>query len=170
MQPISMAEGGCNRPHAQRPAYRFRWEQISGGRLVWHGNGAIVSKKAGSIERRATRRSAACGQGRSSIFAPKNVNTDSWAGAPVTSRLVHDSLFDRLQLFARLETHGLARRDGHFGAGARVASDASLARTHVEHAKASQLDAIALGQRALHALEYGFHRHLGFGLGDAGRG
>ena len=45
-----------------------------------------------------------------------------------------------------------------------------LARTHVEHAKAPQLNAIAAGQRLLHALEYSFHGQFGLGLGDAGLG
>src|SRR5580658_7893018 len=77
---------------------------------------------------------------------------------------------DRLQFFPRLEAHSFAGRDRHFGAGARVASDASLARTHVEHAKPTQLNAITVGQRLLHALKDGFHRQLGLGLGDAGSG
>src|ERR1017187_589307 len=77
---------------------------------------------------------------------------------------------DRLQFFSRLKAHGLARRNRHFGAGARVASDAGLTRAHVKHAKSAQLDAIAVGQRLLHALKDGFHRQLSLGLSDAGSG
>src|SRR5271155_160779 len=77
---------------------------------------------------------------------------------------------DRLQFFPRLEAHRLAGRNRHFSSGARIASDAGLARTHVEHAKSPQLNAIAVGQRFLHALKDGFHRQLGLGLGDAGSG
>jgi len=77
------------------------------------------------------------------------------------------SLVDRLQLFARLETHSLAGRDADFGAGARVASDAGFARTNVEDAETSELDAITQRQSLLHALKDGFHRHFSFGFGDA---
>src|SRR5208282_3435120 len=77
---------------------------------------------------------------------------------------------NRLQFFARLEAHSFARRNRYFGAGARVASNAGLAGAHVEHAKSPQFNAMAAGQRLLHALEDGFHRQLGLGLGDAGFG
>ena len=73
-----------------------------------------------------------------------------------------------LQLFARLEAHSLAGRDIDLSAGARVASNAGLARTHIKDSKSSQLNALALSQGLLHALEYGFHRHFGFGFGDTG--
>ena len=50
---------------------------------------------------------------------------------------------DRLQFLAGLEADGLARRNRNFGAGARIASDAGLARAHVEHAKSAQFNAVA---------------------------
>jgi hypothetical protein len=75
---------------------------------------------------------------------------------------------DRLQLFPGFEANGLSGRNGNFGAGARIASDAGLARAYVEDAKAPQLNAIALGERFFHALENSFDGELGFGLGDAG--
>src|SRR6266566_3746487 len=65
---------------------------------------------------------------------------------------------DGLQLFAGLKAHCFAGRDGNFGAGAGIASDASFARAHVEHAKAPQFNAIALGERLLHALKDSFDR------------
>src|SRR5947209_3940087 len=56
-------------------------------------------------------------------------------------------LVDGLKFFARLEANGLARRDIYFGAGAGIASDAGLARAHVENAEAAKLDAIAATER-----------------------
>ena len=56
---------------------------------------------------------------------------------------VADRLLQRLQLLTRLETNRFARRNGHFGAGARIAADPGLARTHVEDSEASQFDAFA---------------------------
>ncbi len=76
-------------------------------------------------------------------------------------------LFNRLQLFARLEAHGFARRNGNFRAGARVAADAGFARLYVEDAESAQLDAVAFGERTLHALEDGFDGNFGLGFGDA---
>src|SRR6267154_3478782 len=77
-------------------------------------------------------------------------------------------LVDRLQLFTRLEAHGLAGRNADLSAGPRIAPDAGLARAHIEHAEAAQFDAVALSQGALHALKDRLHRLLGFCLGDAG--
>src|SRR5262249_38422007 len=74
---------------------------------------------------------------------------------------------DRLQLLARFETHGLPGWDADLGAGAWVATDAGFAGAYVEHAKAAQLDAVALRQSLLHALEDGFHSHFSFCFGDA---
>src|SRR5207249_3591587 len=78
------------------------------------------------------------------------------------------NLVDRLQLFSRLEADSLPWGNTDFSSGPRIASDAGLSRAHVEHAEAAQLDAVALGQSALHALEDRLHRLLGFCLGDAG--
>src|SRR4051794_1059532 len=79
-------------------------------------------------------------------------------------------LVDGLQFFAGLEANGLAGRNADLCAGARVAADAGLARTHVEDAEAAKFDAVALGERFLHGLEDGLNGHLGFCLGDAGLG
>src|SRR5262249_39119954 len=73
-----------------------------------------------------------------------------------------------LQLFPRLEAHGFAGRNVDLSAGARIAADAGLARTHIEHAEAAQFDAFALPQRLLHAGENCLYRQLSLGLGDAG--
>src|ERR1700730_1732076 len=77
-------------------------------------------------------------------------------------------LVDRLQLLAGLEANRLARRNRYLGAGARVAPYAGLARPHVKHSKASQFNAVALGQRSSHAFENGFHGQFGLGFGNAG--
>src|SRR5690349_15118232 len=76
-------------------------------------------------------------------------------------------LVDRLQLLARFEAYGLARRNADLSAGARVAPDARLPRPHVEYAEAAQFNALALGQRLLHALKHRLHGRFRLGLGDA---
>src|ERR1035438_9186263 len=81
-----------------------------------------------------------------------------------------EPLLDRLQFLARLKANRFAGGNIDLGAGARVASNAGLARPHGEDAEAAQLDAIAARQRLLHALKYGFHRGFGLGLGDTGLG
>src|ERR1035438_6896747 len=78
------------------------------------------------------------------------------------------ALVNRLQFLARLEADGLARRNRNFGAGPRISSDAGLARAHVEHAETAQFNAVAIGERLLHALEDGFDGELRLGLGDPG--
>src|SRR5258708_1929463 len=83
---------------------------------------------------------------------------------------LYTSSINRLQFLAWLEAHGLARRNGNLGSSARVATDAGLARAHIEHAESAQLNPIAAGQRILHALKDGFHGQLGLGLGDASPG
>src|SRR5579863_3811379 len=77
---------------------------------------------------------------------------------------------NRLQFFPGLEPHRLARWNRNLCAGARIAADAGFSRAHVEHAESPQLNAVAVGQRLLHALKDGFHCQLGFSLGDAGSG
>src|SRR5208283_2739719 len=79
-----------------------------------------------------------------------------------------EQLVNRLQFLAGLEADGLAGRNGNFGSGARVASDAGLARTHVEHSETAQFNAIAGGERLLHAPEDGFDGEFRLGLGDPG--
>src|SRR5208282_4357783 len=81
---------------------------------------------------------------------------------------LREQLVDRLQFLAGLEADGFAGRNGNFGAGAWVASDSGLARTHVEHSETAQFNAIASGKRLLHALEDGFDGELRLGLGDPG--
>jgi hypothetical protein len=81
-----------------------------------------------------------------------------------------DSLLDRLQLFAGLEAHGFSGRNRYFCAGTRVAANAGLARADIEYAKSSEFNAMAAGQRLLHALENGFHRQFSLGFGNAGSG
>src|SRR5208283_5727134 len=76
------------------------------------------------------------------------------------------ALLDGLQFLAGLEADGLAGRNVDLRAGARVASDAGLARPHGEDAEAAQFDAIAARQRFLHALKYRFYRQFGLGFGD----
>src|SRR5258706_12866878 len=80
------------------------------------------------------------------------------------------NLVDGLEFLAGLEAHRLAGWDIDFRAGAWVASNAGLAGSHVEDAEATQLDAVAAGKRALHALKDGFHGHFRLGFGDAGLG
>src|ERR1700733_1439911 len=77
---------------------------------------------------------------------------------------------DRLQFFPWLKAHCPSWRNGHFGSRARVAPDSCLAWTHIEHTKTSQFNAVATGQRLLHAFEDGFHGQFGLGLGDASLG
>jgi len=74
-------------------------------------------------------------------------------------------LFDRLQFFSWFEADSLSWRNAYFGACARVASNAGLARTHVEDAEAAQLNAVAVSQSLLHALEDGLDCHFGLRLG-----
>jgi hypothetical protein len=76
-------------------------------------------------------------------------------------------LIDGLQFFPRLKPHCLAWWDRDFRSGARVAPNSSLARTHVEHAKSAEFNAIAARQCLFHALKNSLYRELGFGLGDA---
>src|SRR5882724_3770662 len=73
-------------------------------------------------------------------------------------------LVNRLQFLAGLEAHGFAGRNGNFGAGARVASDAGFAGTDVEYAESAEFDAISRGERFFHALENGLDREFGFGF------
>jgi flavin reductase (DIM6/NTAB) family NADH-FMN oxidoreductase RutF len=73
-----------------------------------------------------------------------------------------------LQFLARLETDGLAGRNGDFSASARIAADAGLARADVEDAESAKLDAFAASQSPLHAFEDGFDGHFRFRLGNAG--
>src|SRR5262245_25130709 len=73
-----------------------------------------------------------------------------------------------LEILARLEADRPSGGNAHFLAGPRVAPDAPLARLHLEHAEAPQLDPLALHHRALHRVEHRLDRHLGLHLGDVG--
>jgi hypothetical protein len=77
-------------------------------------------------------------------------------------------LLERLEVFARLEPHGFPGWDVHLGARARVSADAGFAGLHVENTKATQLDAVALGQGLLHGFENSLHRNFRPGFGNAG--
>jgi hypothetical protein len=73
-----------------------------------------------------------------------------------------------MEFFAGLEAYRFAGSDADLGAGAGVATDAGFARTHVENAKAAQLDTLAFGERALEGLEHGVDRGFGFVALQAG--
>src|ERR1700690_2098963 len=65
-----------------------------------------------------------------------------------------------MKLFTRLEANGLAGRDADLGSGARIASDAGLAGTHIEHAESAEFNAFATGERLLHTIEDGVYGGL----------
>ena len=64
----------------------------------------------------------------------------------MTPHALSATLLQLLKLFARLETNGFAGRNRHLRAGARIAADARLSRTHVEDPKTAQFDSLALGK------------------------
>jgi hypothetical protein len=68
-----------------------------------------------------------------------------------------EDLVNRLQFLTRLEADGFARWNRDFGAGARISSDAGFPWAHVENSETTQFDAVAGGERLLHALEDGFY-------------
>jgi len=73
-----------------------------------------------------------------------------------------------LQFFAGLEAHGFAWRNADFLAGARIAANSGLARAHVEHTEAAQLNSIAFAESLLHGIENGLDGLLGLGSAHAG--
>jgi hypothetical protein len=75
---------------------------------------------------------------------------------------------ESLKFLAGLETHRFAGRDAYFLAGARISADASLARAHVEHTEAAQLNSLAFAERALHGSKDGFDSLLRLGPAHAG--
>src|SRR6266404_2577247 len=75
-------------------------------------------------------------------------------------------LLDRLQFLAGLEANSLAGRDADFGARARIASDAGLARADVEHTKAAKLNAVAAFEGLLHAGKDRLNSHFSLGFRD----
>jgi len=77
-------------------------------------------------------------------------------------------LVDGLQLFSRLKPHGFAWRNRDFRAGSRISPDTGFSRPYIEDTKTPQLNAVALGQRLLHAVEDGLNRQFSLGLGNSG--
>ncbi len=75
-------------------------------------------------------------------------------------------LFNALKLFAGLEADGFARRNVDFFAGARIATDAGLARLDAEDAEAAKLDALAAAKSLLQGFENGFDGLLRLGAAD----
>src|SRR5438874_2178518 len=75
---------------------------------------------------------------------------------------------DVLEVLARFEADGAARRDAHFLAGPGITADAALTGLNLEYAKATQLDSLTTLHREPHRLEHGVDRHLGLDLGDIG--
>ena len=55
----------------------------------------------------------------------------------------------QVKFLARLEANSLARSDGDFRTGSRVAADSRLARADIEDAKTPQLDPVARSERFL---------------------
>src|SRR5262249_38252815 len=76
--------------------------------------------------------------------------------------LGHGFVFHSLQLFAGFEAHNFARGDADFFAGARIAADSSLSRTHAEHTESAEFDALAAAHGVFQRLAYGFHGLLAF--------
>src|SRR5437016_1238321 len=77
-------------------------------------------------------------------------------------------LLKRLQVFAWLESHGLAGRDIHFRSGPRVPANAGLPRFYGKHSKASQLNAIVGLEGIFHAIEDRVDCLLRFRLAHSG--
>jgi hypothetical protein len=77
-------------------------------------------------------------------------------------------LIEQVQFFARLEPDGPSRRNWHFRTGPWVPANSGLARPHAEDSKPAQLDAVASGQRILHAFEHCVHRRLRLHAGKSG--
>jgi hypothetical protein len=67
-----------------------------------------------------------------------------------------------MQFLAGFESHRLARRYGHLGAGTRVAPNTGFAWANVEDAKAAQFDPVAGRERLFEAFEDCVYRRLGF--------
>jgi hypothetical protein len=60
---------------------------------------------------------------------------------------------ERLQVFTRLETYGLSRRDVYFRTGSGVPADTGLPRLYRKDAEAPQLNPIVGLEGILHAIE-----------------
>src|SRR5690242_13386437 len=68
---------------------------------------------------------------------------------------------DRLQLFARLETNRLTRRNINLLARAGVTANACFARFHVEDTEATKLDSATAAQCTFHCFKNRLHSLLG---------
>ena len=75
-------------------------------------------------------------------------------------------LSDILQIFTGLEADRPTGWDAYFLPRSWVPSDASLARFHLEDAKATQFDAVTTLHRQTHRVEHGIDRYLGLDLGN----
>ena len=79
-----------------------------------------------------------------------------------TSQKTGRRVSQTLQLFARLEAHGLARWNVHFFARFRIAPDAGLPRPHAEDTEFAQFDALAAPESVLECFKNGFDGLLSF--------
>jgi hypothetical protein len=75
--------------------------------------------------------------------------------------------FKCVQLFARLETYGLAGSNADLGTGAGIAADPGFAGADTENAKSTQFDAFAGCQSLFQALEDRIHRSFRLGARQA---
>ena len=71
-----------------------------------------------------------------------------------------------LKLLARLEAHGLSRRNVDFFPGAGIPADSRFAGLHAEYTKAAEFDALTAAKRLLQRLENGLDSLLGLGAAD----
>jgi hypothetical protein len=78
------------------------------------------------------------------------------------------NLLQRLKFLTRLETHGLAGRNGNLRAGARIAANACFSGLDGEDAEPAKFNAITLFECPLHFAEDSFHGHFGLGFRDSG--
>src|SRR6267142_1176789 len=85
---------------------------------------------------------------------------------PATSKA--SELSQVAEVLAGLEADGLARRDAHLGACARVTADPLLAGLYLENAESAELDSLAPAHRFLHGVENRLDRHDGPHPGDVG--
>jgi len=82
---------------------------------------------------------------------------------PIKGRLT-----DVLQVLTGFEPDRTPGRDSNFLARSRVATNAALARLHLEDAEAAELNPVASLHRDPHRIEHRVDRYLGFDLGDIG--
>src|SRR4051812_12375023 len=94
---------------------------------------------------------------------PAELSTRSLAENPLAKGAL---VYRVLEGLASTELGQASGGDLHFGAGARVAAQASGALAGVEGAEADQGDLLVLAQARLHATDQRVDRALGRGLGD----